>query len=292
MVLRTLSSWFASDAPALSPSHVRPPPEDLATKQEAARSTSAAQGTSDVDSDNNDSNGDESDASSDDDALGDNNRGRHRAESISTAPPASSASAPEVREGGMLSPARGARRRSSPVSEETILAWAKLAWTAMQVTSVAGRRGSGQRGWSGQAEEDADPTLCMTHAGYLKLFQLARPCLSRTYDVIMLDEAQDSNPCIASIVLRETACARILVGDSHQVCELSGYRPMFYFLIRIFSSRSGNFFFWCICTLIVLCCFFSLHVSEMHQLYAIENVPAILLDVCTSSGDVIDTMSP
>ena len=57
----------------------------------------------------------------------------------------------------------------------------------------------------------------MTHAGYLKLFQLARACLGRTYDVIMLDEAQDSNPCIASIVLRETGCARILVGDSHQV---------------------------------------------------------------------------
>ena len=56
----------------------------------------------------------------------------------------------------------------------------------------------------------------MTHAGYLKLFQLGRPCLGRSYDMIMLDEAQDCNPCIANIVLRETSCARVLVGDSHQ----------------------------------------------------------------------------
>ncbi|CAM9811796.1 unnamed protein product, partial [Sphacelaria rigidula] len=57
----------------------------------------------------------------------------------------------------------------------------------------------------------------MTHAGYLKIFQLQAPSLGRSgYDVIMLDEAQDCNPCIASIVLRETKCARILVGDSHQ----------------------------------------------------------------------------
>lgn len=101
----------------------------------------------------------------------------------------------------------------------------------MQSTSDTGfRRGGSSRGGEGRrhdgggggedgggGDDEGDPSLGMTHAGYLKLFQLSRPCLSRVYDVIMLDEAQDSNPCIASIVLRETACARILVGDSHQV---------------------------------------------------------------------------
>lgn len=79
----------------------------------------------------------------------------------------------------------------------------------MQSTSPKGLSGS-------------DVSLGMTHAGYLKLFQLSRPCLGRTYDVIMLDEAQDSNPCIANIVLRETGCARILVGDSHQARSEEG----------------------------------------------------------------------
>lgn len=65
--------------------------------------------------------------------------------------------------------------------------------------------------------EDHRGFLGMTHAGYLKLFQLSGKLLGRTYDVIMLDEAQDSNPCIADIVLREAGCGRILVGDSHQV---------------------------------------------------------------------------
>lgn len=94
-----------------------------------------------------------------------------------------------------------------------MLEWATMAWTEMQSTGPPGGAGWG----GGDGEEAAAASLGMTHAGYLKLFQLSRPCLGRTYDVIMLDEAQDSNPCIASIVLRETRCARILVGDSHQV---------------------------------------------------------------------------
>lgn len=106
---------------------------------------------------------------------------------------------------------RGMDQKPSPcVDEQTILQWAKMAWAAMQTsgTKPNSRRGGidEQRGFLG-----------MTHAGYLKLFQLSGKLLGRTYDVIMLDEAQDSNPCIADIVLREAGCGRILVGDSHQV---------------------------------------------------------------------------
>jgi ATP-dependent exoDNAse (exonuclease V) beta subunit len=32
----------------------------------------------------------------------------------------------------------------------------------------------------------------------------------------MLDEAQDSSPCVLDIVLRQRRCGVILVGDRHQ----------------------------------------------------------------------------
>ncbi|CAM9315558.1 unnamed protein product [Chrysoparadoxa australica] len=58
--------------------------------------------------------------------------------------------------------------------------------------------------------------LGMTHAGYVKIYQLSCPDLSDRYHVVMLDEAQDSNPAIADVVLRQEKCAKLLVGDSHQ----------------------------------------------------------------------------
>lgn len=64
--------------------------------------------------------------------------------------------------------------------------------------------------------------LQMTHTGLLKIFQLEqkrRPSLKESFDVIMLDEAQDSNDCMADIVLNQAAngCGVILVGDPHQM---------------------------------------------------------------------------
>lgn len=53
----------------------------------------------------------------------------------------------------------------------------------------------------------------ITHDGYLKLYQLSKPQLS--YDCILLDEAQDTNPVIADIVFIQE-CAKVLVGDPHQ----------------------------------------------------------------------------
>ena len=55
----------------------------------------------------------------------------------------------------------------------------------------------------------------MTHAGYLKLWQLGRPRLFAKYDAVMLDEAQDCSPVIAHVVLAQK-CPRIIVGDRHQ----------------------------------------------------------------------------
>lgn len=65
------------------------------------------------------------------------------------------------------------------------------------------------------------PLMKMTHDGYLKLFGLYRPNLTSKYDVVLLDEAQDSNPVTADIVLRQP-CTRVLVGDPYQ--SIFGFR--------------------------------------------------------------------
>uniref|UniRef100_A0A8D0G9I0 F-box DNA helicase 1 n=1 Tax=Sphenodon punctatus TaxID=8508 RepID=A0A8D0G9I0_SPHPU len=54
----------------------------------------------------------------------------------------------------------------------------------------------------------------ITHDGYLKLWQLKKPSLSK-YDAVFVDEAQDCTPAIMDIVLSQT-CGVILVGDPHQ----------------------------------------------------------------------------
>ena len=59
----------------------------------------------------------------------------------------------------------------------------------------------------------ADARIPMLHDGYLKLYQLSRPRLP--WDLILLDEAQDTNPVTLEI-LRDQTCARVFVGDPHQ----------------------------------------------------------------------------
>ncbi|XP_034019333.1 F-box DNA helicase 1 [Thalassophryne amazonica] len=60
-------------------------------------------------------------------------------------------------------------------------------------------------------------SYCMTHDGYLKLWQLQdpKPLLSDQYDVIFIDEAQDCTPAIIDVLMSQS-CAKILVGDPHQ----------------------------------------------------------------------------
>uniref|UniRef100_A0A224YT28 F-box protein helicase 18 n=1 Tax=Rhipicephalus zambeziensis TaxID=60191 RepID=A0A224YT28_9ACAR len=59
-----------------------------------------------------------------------------------------------------------------------------------------------------------DEEARMTHDGYLKLYQLRQPSLD-SYDAIFVDEAQDCNPAMLSLVLSQP-CAKLLVGDPHQ----------------------------------------------------------------------------
>ena len=57
--------------------------------------------------------------------------------------------------------------------------------------------------------------LKMPHDGYLKLWALSKPRLP--YDIILLDEAQDTNPLTLELVMAQKKHATIvLVGDRHQ----------------------------------------------------------------------------
>lgn len=62
-------------------------------------------------------------------------------------------------------------------------------------------------------QDPSDRRVPMLHDGYLKLYQLSRPQLR--FDVILLDEAQDTNP-VTLAILEQQHCAKVLVGDPHQ----------------------------------------------------------------------------
>lgn len=72
-----------------------------------------------------------------------------------------------------------------------------------------------QRAWDNDITT-ADGALPMEHDYYLKAFQLGRPRLPG--DVIALDEAQDSNPCVAAMILDQIQYGTqvIMVGDTYQ----------------------------------------------------------------------------
>jgi F-box protein 18 (helicase) len=62
---------------------------------------------------------------------------------------------------------------------------------------------------------DLHSSMKMPHDGYLKLWALSKPRLR--YDIILLDEAQDTNPLTLDLVLAQRGHATIvLVGDRHQ----------------------------------------------------------------------------
>ncbi|GAB3479806.1 3'-5' exonuclease [Azotobacter salinestris] len=71
--------------------------------------------------------------------------------------------------------------------------------------------GSAQRLW--EAMIDPQHKFPCQHDAYLKLFQLSRPKLP--YEVILFDEAQDSNPVTAALVAGQSA-RKIFVGDKWQ----------------------------------------------------------------------------
>jgi superfamily I DNA/RNA helicase len=75
-----------------------------------------------------------------------------------------------------------------------VLKYAKMLWTA---------------------RKDVENNTLISHDTYLKLYQLSRPVLK--CDVLLVDEAQDGNPCFIDIVKNNfDKCKVVFVGDAHQ----------------------------------------------------------------------------
>lgn len=70
-----------------------------------------------------------------------------------------------------------------------------------------------QKLWALRINTSSD-VLC-THDTYLKLYQLSKPDLSK-YDIIYLDESQDTSGVVLDIFLRQDKCRLYCVGDEYQ----------------------------------------------------------------------------
>jgi hypothetical protein len=66
-----------------------------------------------------------------------------------------------------------------------------------------------------------EPGCPASHDIYMKVYQLSAPDLSEHFDLIMVDEGQDLNPVVLSILLNQRI-PRIIVGDPHQ--SIYGFR--------------------------------------------------------------------
>lgn len=69
------------------------------------------------------------------------------------------------------------------------------------------------RAWEAMQAREGD--LPMTHDGYLKLYQLSRPDLSREFDLLLFDEAQDANEVTLELIGQQRL-PQVVVGDTHQ----------------------------------------------------------------------------
>lgn len=89
----------------------------------------------------------------------------------------------------------------------------RLLGLADEVKEEAKRWVRAQAAITWQRKLDPSDVVPLGHDGYLKLWALDRPILD--YEYVMLDEAQDSNPVILS-VLKAQSSQIVYVGDRHQ----------------------------------------------------------------------------
>jgi superfamily I DNA/RNA helicase len=87
----------------------------------------------------------------------------------------------------------GVNKFKHPLLVETILPWARKAWDDLS-------------GTTGELKFD--------HDFYLKMWALTKPSLG--IDVVMLDEAQDSNPVLVNLIQNQHNSQQIVVGDTFQ----------------------------------------------------------------------------
>lgn len=85
-----------------------------------------------------------------------------------------------------------------------------------------------------EAMRDRGGSMPMPHDGYLKLYQLSAPDLSKIADIVMLDEAQDTTPAVLSIV-QQQRIGKVVVGDRHQ--GIYGFRGALDAMSRMTQAR-------------------------------------------------------
>ena len=61
---------------------------------------------------------------------------------------------------------------------------------------------------------NVDKGVLATHDTYMKLWQMSKPILP--FEILYLDEAQDTTPCVLDVVLNQKHMKTILVGDRRQ----------------------------------------------------------------------------
>jgi len=66
--------------------------------------------------------------------------------------------------------------------------------------------------WENRIDPMSD--VMASHDTYLKLWQLSRPILD--YEILYVDEAQDTNPVVLDVVRRQTHSKVVYVGDTYQ----------------------------------------------------------------------------
>lgn len=105
-------------------------------------------------------------------------------------------------------------RQDNPEQTDIASRDGHAAYARYQVWLVA----QGEALWQAMIDRrNAD--LPLEHDAYLKLYHLSRPQLD--WEVILLDEAQDSNPCVLSLFLDQPG-AKVMVGDEAQA--IYGFR--------------------------------------------------------------------
>lgn len=86
-----------------------------------------------------------------------------------------------------------------------------------------------------EARLDLSSPVLITHDTYLKMYQLSKPSLD--FDVIFLDEAQDTSDCVVDIVMGQTDHSQVVcVGDSFQA--IYGWRGAVNALAKIKSQST------------------------------------------------------
>lgn len=75
-----------------------------------------------------------------------------------------------------------------------------------------------RRLWAAMCDVN-DTTAPQIHDGYFKLWALSRPDLSRRFDVVLADEAQDTNPVLAGVLAHwaNLGMGVVVCGDGHQM---------------------------------------------------------------------------